>query len=158
LLSCLLTSHSFSAHLALDCLAYIARYSPSQEEGHLMVLLLVCRLGGETIASAYCEMIMDVLEPLSVPPCSHGYPVLLLGSLLNRCLAHLPSSAQLALLSLCGYSHWIWSHLQHGCLHPDTLQALALQLTPGATSTLVQRLSVEEVVSGTRCVCEAVWS
>lgn len=92
---------------------------------------------------------MDILEPLPPSP-SHAYPVLLVGSLLNRCLALLPSAAQLGLLSSCDCFHLIWFHLQSQCLHRDTVQILALKLTSNATTALVDSHSVEDVVSKCR--------
>lgn len=91
-------------------------------------------------------MIMTLLEPLQAPPAS-SYPVMLLGSMLNRCIALLPSAAQLDLLSSHTYKDVIWSYVHPSCLHHDTVQLLGIRLAPIATGVLVKKHSMEERVS-----------
>lgn len=110
------------------------------------------------MAMSLCLFVIELLEslPLHIP--SLSFPLLCVGSLLNRLLALLPAPLQISVLSAHAPPHsWLWSHLKLHPLHSDTLLALKSQLSTGAIGLLSERAeqSYHDVVKNdSRCIVD----
>ena len=113
--------------------------------------MCVYRLGGEEVVWSQCSFALELLESLPQHTPSPSFPLLSVGSLLNRLLALLPAPLQDRLLSAHASSpgSWLWTHLKLHLLHSDTVLALRPHLQDMASEKLAKigpRQSYHDVV------------